>query len=350
MRHLFPVFVLALGFCATAVAHPEFELGGDVAGGQLSWSGHTVAPCLDAPVPPDDHIAEDAEAKTLSLGLHWNSTPDATTGECLASTYYWKIPHAELVASRYRVTVERAAPAEVVFVLTPESGAGVALRSPRCQLVKAHVGKFEDVTKFTNRIDAQALLKDAEKNEPAPVQIDFGPVGWPQVWTSLHDEFVKEVKGCKPWLDAPAAGLAPRFVFHAAKLQESFGDFGLPKADMVVPLDDAARVQLLGFLRDDMPVKVSAEKWADGECATLNEALPIFTVTVEFEKKEYCYTIDPIFGLVDVRIGGRPELYTDNLPLAEKFVELYARQMHDERIKTVIAETRRRNYGPEEKP
>ncbi|MFT3831105.1 MAG: hypothetical protein QM691_15505 [Opitutaceae bacterium] len=180
------------------------------------------------------------------------------------------------------------------------------------------------------------------------MKIDFGPEGWPQVWTSLHDEFVTEVEGCKPWLDAPAAGLEPKFVFHAG-LQESFGDLGLPKADVVVPLDGEARVQLLGLLRDDTPVKNEAKEWADGGRATLSLAMEFFTVTVVFEKQEYRYTIDPVFGLVDVSIGGRPELYTDNLPLAEKFVELCAQQMHDDRIKAVIAEARRRTYGPEKK-
>ena len=36
----------------------------------------------------------------------------------------------------------------------------------------------------------------------------------------------------------------------------------------------------------------------------------------------------------------------ENLPLAEKFVDLYARQLHDERIKAVVAEARRRVYAP----
>lgn len=180
-----------------------------------------------------------------------------------------------------------------------------------------------------------------------PVPIDFGPESWPQVWTSLHDEFVAEVRGCKPWLDAPATGLEPKFVLHSDKLQQLFGDFGAPAGDVVVPLDDEARLRLLALLRDDTPVKNQAKEWADGGCATLNAALEIFTVSVVFGKQEYRYTIDPIFGLVDVSIGGRPELYTENLPLSEKFVELYARQMHDERIKTVVAEARRRVYAGE---
>ena len=188
-------------------------------------------------------------------------------------------------------------------------------------------------------------------NAPAlvPAEIDFSPDSWPQVWTSLNDEFVAQVQGCKPWLDAPAAGLEPKFVLHAGKLQELCGDLGLPKDDVVVPLDEEARLQLLALLRDDTPVKNEAKEWADGGCASLSLAMEFFTVTVVFEKQEYRYTIDPIFGLVDVSIGGRPELYTDNLPLAEKFVELCARQMHDERVKLVIAEARRRVYAPEKK-
>jgi len=186
---------------------------------------------------------------------------------------------------------------------------------------------------------------------PAPelVPVDFGPEAFPRVWTSLHDEFVVEVPGCKLWLEAPATGLDPRFVFHSGKLQELFGDLGLPKADMVVPLDEEARLRLLALLRDDTPIKNEARRWADGEMASLNEALPIFTVTVSFEQREYRYTIDPVCGFVDVNIAGQPELYTENLPLAEKFVELYARQMNDERIKPVIAEARRRIYAPEKK-
>jgi|GEM_PF-5993257 len=184
---------------------------------------------------------------------------------------------------------------------------------------------------------------------PAPMPIGFDPEGWPQVWTSLHDEFVKEVEGCKLWLDAPAAGLEPKFVFRAGKLQEFFGDFGLPAGDIAVPLDEEARVRLLALMRDDTPVKNQAEEWADGGCATLNLAMDIFTVTVVFEKQEYFYTIDPLFGLVDVSIGGRPVLYTENLPLSEKFVELCARQTQDERIKTAVAEVRRRIYAPEKK-
>ena len=186
---------------------------------------------------------------------------------------------------------------------------------------------------------------------PAPVQlqIDFGSESFPQVWTSLHDEFVDEVHGCHTWLTAPAAGLEPKFVFHSGKLQELFGGFGLPTADVVVPLDEEARVQLLALLRDDTPVKNEAKEWADGSYATLNEAFPIFTVTVLFENQEYRYTVDPLFGLVDVSIGGEPVLYTENLPLSEKFVELCAQQLHDERLKTVIAEARRRIYAPTEK-
>lgn len=182
---------------------------------------------------------------------------------------------------------------------------------------------------------------------PTPPRIDFGPP--PLVWSSLRDEFVEEVHDCTAWLEAPTTGLEPKFVFHSGKLQELFGDFGLPAGDVVVPLDEEARLQLLALLRDDTPVKNQAKEWADGGFATLNAAIDIFTVTVVFEKQEYRYTIDPIFGFVDVSIGGRPELYTENLPLSEKFVELYARQRHDERIKTVIAEARRRTYAPEKK-
>ena len=182
---------------------------------------------------------------------------------------------------------------------------------------------------------------------PVPAQIDFDPP--PLVWSSLRDEFIKEVSGCTKWLEAPATGLEPKFVVHGSMLQELCGDLGLPKTDVVVPLDEAARVQLLGLLRDDTPVKVSAEEWADGGCASLSSALEIFTVTVEFDKREYRYTVDPLFGLVDVSIGGEPVLYTENLPLSEKFVELCAQQLHDERLKTVIAEARRRIYAPTEK-
>ncbi len=179
-------------------------------------------------------------------------------------------------------------------------------------------------------------------NAPAPVKIDFEPI--PLVWSSLRDEFAEEVRGCKAWLDAPVAGVEPKFVLHGGRLQELCGDLGLPKADVVVPLDEAARVQLLALLRDDKPAKVPSRT-----AATLNEAQRIFTVTVVFERQEYRYTIDPILGFVDVSIGGQPVLYSENLPLAEKFVELYARQMHDERIQAAIAEARRMFYAPEKK-
>lgn len=347
MRHLFAAIFLAFSLCAVADARPEFVLSSEVAGGQLTWCGHNVAPCLDAPVPSDEHIVEDAAAKTLSLGLHWNTTPDAATGECLAATYYWRIAQAELVAPRYRLGVERKTPDAIVFTLTPAGAGAPILRSQACRLAKGFVGKLEAIAKGLTPVDPKALLNTAVAPVPAPV--DCSPAGWPQVWTSLHDEFVTEVEDCKPWLDAPAAGLEPKFVFHAGKLQESFGDVGLPKTDVVVPLDGEARVQLLGLLRDDTPVKNEAKEWADGGRATLSLAMEFFTVTVVFEKQEYRYTIDPVFGLVDVSIGGRPELYTDNLPLAEKFVELCARQMHDERIKNAVAEARRRTYAPEKK-
>jgi hypothetical protein len=349
MSNLLPAFLLSFSLCVAGMARTEFSIGPEVPGGQLSWCGHTVAPCLDAPVPPDDHIVEDSAAKTLSLGLHWQTTPDAATGECLAATYYWRIAQAKLVVPRYRIAVERSGPAEIVFVLTPESGGAAVLRSPRCPLAKAFFGTLEDVAKHTTRIDAQALLKDVEKRAPAPAQIDFGPAGWPQVWTSLHDEFAREVRGCHPWLDAPATGLEPKFVFRSGKLQEEFGDFGLPRADVVVPLDDEARAQFLALLRDDTPVKNQAKEWADGGCATLSLAMEFFTVTVVFEKQEYRYTIDPVFGLVDVSIGGRPELYTENMPLTEKFVQLCSRQMHDERVKVAMTEARRRTYAHEKK-
>ncbi len=177
---------------------------------------------------------------------------------------------------------------------------------------------------------------------PGPALIDFEPM--PLVWSSLRDEFVEEVRGSKAWLEAPAAGLEPTFVLHGARLQELCGDLGLPKADVVVPLDDEARLQLLALLRDDTPAKVPSRT-----AATLNEALRILTVTVLFEEREYRYTIDPIFGFVDVSIAGQPVLYSENMPLTEKFVELYARLRHDERIKSAIEAARRQFYPPPER-
>lgn len=165
MRNLFAALFLTFSLCAGADARPEFVLGSEVAGGQLTWCGHTVAPCLDAPVPADDHIVEDSAAKTLSLGLHWNTTPDAATGECLAAIYYWRIAQAELVASRYRIAVERSGPAEIVFVLAPASGGAAVLRSPRCPIAKAFVGTFEDVARLTTRIDPQTLLSCPETGD-----------------------------------------------------------------------------------------------------------------------------------------------------------------------------------------
>ncbi|MFT3831104.1 MAG: hypothetical protein QM691_15500 [Opitutaceae bacterium] len=143
MPHLFAVLLLTFSLCAGAGARPEFVLGSEVAGGQLTWCGHTVAPCLDAAVPLDDHIVEDSSAKTLSLGLHWNTTPDAATGECLATTYYWRIVQAELVAPRYRLGVEHKTPDEIIFTLRPE-GAGVTiLRSQASRLAKGLWGSLK---------------------------------------------------------------------------------------------------------------------------------------------------------------------------------------------------------------
>lgn len=181
--------------------------------------------------------------------------------------------------------------------------------------------------------------------KPNTAPIDFGLP--PSVWSSLRDEFVKRVSGCNKWLEAPTLGLEPKLVLHGDVLQELCGDLGLPKTDLVVPLDEAARLQLLALLRDDTPVKVSAEEWADGGCATLNEAFPIFTVSLVFEKQEYRYTIDPIFGFVDVDVDEHVGFSSENLPLSEKFLELCARQMRDERFKTAI-ETARRRLCPTE--
>jgi hypothetical protein len=166
----------------------------------------------------------------------------------------------------------------------------------------------------------------------------------PLVWSSLHDELAEEVQGSKAWLEAPATGLEPKFVLHGGRLQELSGDLGLQKADVVVPMDEEARLRLLALLRDDTPAKVPSRA-----AATLNEAQRIFTVTVIFENQEFRYIIDPIFGFVDVSIAGRPVLYSENLPLTEKFVELYARQMHDDRIKRTVTEARRRFYPPQAK-
>lgn len=163
-RCLLPVLFFAWSLCV-AGARPEFVLATDTAGGRLQWCGHTVAPCADAPVPPGDHIVEDPAAKVLSLGLHWITTPDATTGECLAVTYYWRVPESELAAPRYRVGVERVGQAEIVFVLTQESGAVVAVRSPRCALETAFCGKLEDVAKHLSLIDMPTLLKAVEAGE-----------------------------------------------------------------------------------------------------------------------------------------------------------------------------------------
>lgn len=181
---------------------------------------------------------------------------------------------------------------------------------------------------------------------PASVDFDLPP----QVWSSLRDEFIKEVQGCDAWLNAPAAGLDPKFVFHGGLLRELSGDLGAPATDVVVPLDDEARLQLLALMRDDTPVKVSAEEWADGGCATLNEAMPIFTVTVVFEKQEYRYTIDPIFGFVDVSIAGRSGFYSENRPLSDKFVELYGNLAHDSSISAIIADIRKKNGQPNKPP
>ena len=181
-------------------------------------------------------------------------------------------------------------------------------------------------------------------HKPPTAPIDFGLP--PSVWSSLRDEFVKRVSGCNKWLEATTLGLEPKLVLHGDVLQELCGDLGLPKTDLVVPLDEAARLQLLALLRDDTPVKVTAEVWADGGCASLTQALPILTVSVVFEKKEYLYTIDPVFGLVDVALGEDAGFYSENLPLSEKFLELCARQMRDERFKTAINAARDRLYSP----
>ena len=139
-------------------------------------------------------------------------------------------------------------------------------------------------------------------------------------------------------------------MFHGTMMRELSGELGLPATDVVMPLDSEVRLQLLALLRDDTPVKVSAEEWADGGCATLSLALPIFTVTVVFEKEEYRYTIDPVFGLVDVSIGDRAGFYSENLPLSEKFVELYAHLAHDPNINAIVADIREKNGQPNKRP
>ena len=185
-----------------------------------------------------------------------------------------------------------------------------------------------------------ALVCGCAHQPVVPAPVSFEPMSL--VWSSLRDEFVEEVPGSSAWLEATSAGLAPKFVLHGDVVQELCGPLGLPTSEVVVPLDEDARLQLLGLLRDDTPAKVPSRT-----VATLNEALRIFTVTVLFEKQEYSYTIDPIFGFVDVCIGGKPVLYSENMPLSEKFVELYARQMHDERLMSAIKETRRKFYPTE---
>ncbi len=188
-----------------------------------------------------------------------------------------------------------------------------------------------------------------EQPRPEVMDIDFDLESWPQVWTSLHDEFAEGVSGSHTWLTAPAEGLSPKFVFHAGKMQELFADLGLPTADVEVPLDAEARVRLLELIRDDTPVKNQAKEWADGGCASLTLALPIFTASVLFDGREYFYTIDPVFGLVDVSIDGQPALYTANLLLSEKFLELYVRQTGDEAVRTAITEAKRRMIQPNRK-
>ena len=134
-------------------------------------------------------------------------------------------------------------------------------------------------------------------------------------------------------------------MFHPGELKMLYPSLFLPKGEVVVLLDAAGREQLIALLRDDTPVKDDCKKRA----ASLSLAMPIFTVSVAFGNQEYRYSIDPVFGLVDVCVGGRDLLYTSNLPLSEKFVDLYAQQTHDDSIKTVIAEARRGVYQPERK-
>ena len=163
------LFVCVLCVAATK---PDFALVRDAADGQLTWLGHTVAPCLDAAVPQDDHIVEDTAAQVLSLGLYWHSTPDVKTGECLAANFYWRIPQSELIAPRYSVSAERAGPDAIVFILSPDRQGAAVLRSPTCRLAKAFVGKLEDIAKSMTPIDAKAMLKALEEEHPSSVAPD----------------------------------------------------------------------------------------------------------------------------------------------------------------------------------
>ena len=120
---------------------------------------------FDAPVPKDDHIVDDIQAKVYDIGLTWNTEPDVKTGEMLAATFFWRIPKGDLGGLRYIISAERPTPDGVVFTIRDNGSEKVVLKSPVCRLEKAFHCKVEDIAKHVTLVRPEDLEPN-DKNSP----------------------------------------------------------------------------------------------------------------------------------------------------------------------------------------
>jgi hypothetical protein len=166
MKIILPIgLFITGGALAASAARPEFELVSDAAGGNLSWTGHTVLVCPNAQPPKDDSVLEDAKEGVYDIGLCWNTQPDTKTRDMLVAQYFWRIPKGDLLESRYLISVERLSTDEIVFTLRLERGGKVIRKSPVCRLEKGFSGTFEELAKSNHGHRLTTKLLDPEKRE-----------------------------------------------------------------------------------------------------------------------------------------------------------------------------------------